>query len=73
MPNIISANLLESDIKNHELWNLKLEILEQLLENQTVPGFDYWRDQLQSNYEFMRFGKSFKNIKPKVDIIDETA
>ena len=73
LPNIISANLLESDIKNHELWNLKLEILEQLLENQTVPGFDYWRDQLQSNYEFMRFGKSFKNIKPKVDIIDETA
>lgn len=73
LPNIISANLLESDIRNHELWNLKLQILEQLLENDSVPGFNYWRDQLQQNYDFMRFGKSYKNIKPKVDIIDETA
>ncbi|RCK65382.1 DNA mismatch repair protein HSM3 [Candida viswanathii] len=72
LPNIISANLLESDIRNHELWNLKVEILEQLLENQTVPGFDYWHEQLQQNYDYMRFGKSYKNIIPKVDIIDET-
>ncbi|KAL6450494.1 HSM3 DNA mismatch repair protein HSM3 [Candida maltosa Xu316] len=72
LPSILSSNLLESDIRNSDLWNLKLRILENLLEDKTVPGFPYWQDQLQKNYDIMRFGQSFKNIKPKVDILDET-
>ncbi|AOW30688.1 DNA mismatch repair protein HSM3 [Candida albicans L26] len=74
LPTIMSTNLLETeDLRNNELWNLKLEILQNLLNDDSVPGFEFWHQELTRNYELMTFGRVFRNAAPRVDIIDETA
>ncbi|CAK9442342.1 uncharacterized protein LODBEIA_P60850 [Lodderomyces beijingensis] len=73
LPSILTDELLESDVRNNEIWNLKLQVLEALTNLEAVPGYDYWQGKLKECYNVMRFGQSYKNIQPKVDIIDETA
>lgn len=74
LPTIMATNLLETeDLRNNELWNLKLEILQNLLNNDSVPGFEFWHQELTRNYELMAFGRVFRNAAPRVDVIDETA
>ncbi|RLV93258.1 DNA mismatch repair protein HSM3 [Spathaspora sp. JA1] len=71
LPNIITKYLIEPEsIQNNQLWKLKLEILENLLQEDDVLGYEYWFDELDQVYEVMKYGKCFKNAQ--VDIMDET-
>ncbi|KAI5959891.1 HSM3 [Candida pseudojiufengensis] len=69
---ILSEEIINSDIRNNEIWNLKLEILENLNNTEdNVSGYAKWNTQLKQAYDKMRFGENFKNIQPKVEVIDE--
>ncbi|KAI5949392.1 HSM3 [Candida jiufengensis] len=71
---ILSTEIINSNITNTELWNLKLKILENLNEkeeNQLIPGYNNLELKLKQSYDRVRFGENYKNIQPKVEVIDE--
>jgi hypothetical protein len=74
LPNIITTSLLENESINNDIWRLKLETLQNLLipDPQLKTEVDFWQNDLQAQYNLMKFGKSFKNITPQVDVRDET-
>ena len=66
----MSTNLLETeDLRNNELWNLKLEILQNLLNDDSVPGFEFWHQELTRNYELMTFGRVFRNAAQELILL----
>ncbi|KAG7660639.1 HSM3 [[Candida] subhashii] len=75
LPNTLTS-LLEANIRNNELWNLKLLILEQLLatsDDEHVEGYEFWKKEIRNVHDLMKFGKRFDRIIPSVDVTDEAA
>ncbi|KAI5970130.1 HSM3 [Candida margitis] len=73
LPNIMNNEVIESDIRNNDIWKLKLQILENLKHSEEVSGFGIWENKIEESYNLMKFGQSYKHVQPKVEVIDDTA
>ncbi|KAI5965069.1 HSM3 [Candida theae] len=71
LPNIMNNEVIESDIRNTDIWKLKLEILENLKQSDDIPGYHYWQSKIEQSYNLMKFGQSYKHVQPKVEVIDD--
>ncbi|GMG21436.1 unnamed protein product [Ambrosiozyma monospora] len=54
------------DVRGKEIWDLKIECLENLLKHYEQLGI--WEDKVKSEYLFMKKGKTFAT--PAVDVMD---
>lgn len=73
LPSIVNDYLISTsdDLRDNRLWNLKLQILQNLL----FGKFDLkiWGFDLEKSYKLMKFGRNIQNVEPQVDVIDDTA
>ncbi|KAG5419551.1 HSM3 [Candida metapsilosis] len=72
LPTVVSDEIIESDIRNHDIWRLKLEVLENLKHSEGVSGYQYWQPKIEEAYNLMKFGQSYKHVQPKVEVVDDT-
>lgn len=72
LPNIMSNEVIGSDIRNNDIWKIKLQILENLKRSDDVPGAHFWETKIEGCYNLMKFGQSYKHVQPKVEVIDDT-
>lgn len=79
LPTILNTFLIddaELNLINKDLWNLKVQTLENLLDEQNlddIQDLTFWKKNLNDSLNLMKYGRNLKDIAPRVDVMDETA
>lgn len=74
LPIIINTKVLNTTILNNDLYKLQVEILQNLLlpDSNLSQELEFWKSDLQKHLKLLKYGKTFKDIVPQVDVLDET-